>query len=258
MQREKSVVERSYHLLCLALGRLLRSARYSAVRVVEEGGARRVHKRRLIHAPLLVRMGAPLVRVMDTGVRVLGQREWEERERRLYEVLYGISIGIEEGGTLVLPCLPGETLATLLEETALDEGVRWRAVELAVRALSDLHRAGVTHGDAMAENVLVDLDAGVARWIDFETVHEPGRPIPWRRADDLRTLLATCAVRTAPAALQETVRLVLDTYRDEDVARLLVGLFGSALRRPLAFHLAQAPLPFRLVGRIAALLRARD
>ena len=52
--------------------------------------------------------------------------------------------------------------------------------------------------DAMAENVLVDLDAGVARWFDFETVHEASRPQIWRRADDVRALLATCLLRTAP------------------------------------------------------------
>ena len=43
-----------------------------------------------------------------------------------------------------------------------------------------------THADAMAENVLIDLEGGVAHWFDFETVHDTGRPLVWRRADDVR------------------------------------------------------------------------
>ena len=57
---------------------------------------------------------------------------------------------------------------------------------------------GFTHGDAMAENVMVDLEAGVAHWFDFETIHDSRRPMAWRRADDVRALLVTCLVRTVP------------------------------------------------------------
>ena len=124
-------------------------------------------------------------------------------------------IRIDADGTLVLPRLAGETLATLLEDPALDESVQRRAIELAVVALAELHRLGFTHGDAMAENVMVDLDAGVAHWFDFETVHDAGRPMAWRRADDVRALLATCLVRTAPERLAETLRLILDVYADD-------------------------------------------
>ena len=212
------------------------------------------------YAPLLVWMGGPLARLLDTGVRVLPQRDWEERERRLYRTLYGASIRIDADGTLVLPCLPGETLATLLEDPALEESARKRAIERAVAALAEFHRLKFTHGDAMAENVLVDfkvLEAGVARWFDFETVHDSSRPMAWRRADDVRALLVTCLLRTVPEKRAETLQLILDVYADEGVTRLLATNFASALRRPLIFHLAQAGLSLRCCREIAGLLRER-
>jgi tRNA A-37 threonylcarbamoyl transferase component Bud32 len=169
----------------------------------------------------------------------------------------GASPRVDADGTLVLPCLAGDTLAALLEDAALEESFRTRAVERAVAALADLHRLGLTHGDAMAENVVVDLEAGVAHWFDFETVHDESRPVAWRRADDLRALLATCLVRTAPEARAGTLRLVLDAYADDGVARELAANFTTALRRPLAFHLAQAALSYACFRETARALSAR-
>ena len=191
-------------------------------------------------------------------MRVLPQRDWEERERRIYQSLRGTSIRIDADGTLVLPCLAGETLATLLEDPELEESVRKRAIELAVVALAEFHRLGFTHGDAMAENVLVDLEAGVAHWFDFETIHDSSRPMAWRRADDVRALLVTCLVRTVPEKRAETLQLILDVYADEEVTRVLATSFTSVLRRPLTFHLAQAGLSFQCFREIARLLRERS
>ena len=152
------------------------------------------------------------------------------------------------------------------------ESIRKRAIERAVVALAEFHRLGYTHGDAMAENVLVDLaprrssgrpehsskgGAGVAHWFDFETIHDPRRPMAWRRADDVRALLVTCLVRTGPEKLAETLELILDVYGDEDVTRVLATSFTSVWRRPLAFHLAQAGLSFPRFREIARLLRER-
>jgi hypothetical protein len=253
----RELAERAYFLLCLALGWLLRSARYSKARIVYQDGERQVRKSRVFYAPLLIWMSGPLVRLLDTGVRVLAQRDWEERERLVYRTLYNTSIGIDVDGMLVLPCLAGETLATLLENPELDESVRKKVIELAVAALAEFHRLGFTHGDAMAENVMVDLEAGAAHWFDFETIHDSSRPMAWRRADDVRALLVTCLVRTVPERHAEILQLILDVYADEEVARLLAASFTSVLRRPLTFHLAQAPLSFQCFREIARLLRER-
>ena len=250
-------IEKLGFRVCLTVGRMLRAATYSKVRGVTEDGRRQVRKHRAFYAPLLVRLGDPLVKILDTGVRVLPQREWEERERLIYGRLYATSIQVDGDGVLVLPRLPGATLATLFEDPQLEDPDRAKAIELAVVALVRFHEAGFTHGDAMAENVMVDLAAGVARWFDFETVHDPARPLAWRRADDVRALLATCLLRTRPEMFAGTLQLIVDVYADEEVTRLLATSFNSALPRPLAFHLGQAPLSIQNYRQIATLLEQR-
>jgi serine/threonine protein kinase len=254
----RALASRAYFALCLAAGRLLRSARYSDVRIVHEGSQRLVRKHRRFYAPLLIWMSGPLVRILDGGVRVLPQPEWEQRERQIYQRVHNASVQVEADGTIVLPLLAGHTLATLLEDAAIDESTRKRAMERAAIALADFHRLGFTHGDAMAENVFVDLEARVAQWFDFETIHEAGRPLTWRRADDLRALLATCLLRTAAARRVETLELILEVYADEDVTRVLATSFTSVWQRSLTLHLLQAPLSFQCFGEFGQLLRERS
>jgi hypothetical protein len=217
-----------------------------------------VRKHRRFYAPLLIWIGGLVVRILDTGTLVLSQRDWEERERRIYRSLYGRSIRVDSGGVLVLPWLAGATLASLLEAPGQEKATRRRAVELAVTALAEFHAQGLTHADAMAENVMVDLEAGVARWFDFETVHEASRPELWRRADDLRALLATCLLRTDPEQRAGTLHFMLDRYADEAVTSLLVSSFTEVWRRPLAFHLGQAGFSYRDFREIARLLTVRS
>ena len=258
IERSRALAARAYFALCLALGRMLRSARYSTVRIVHQDGQRLVRKHRRFYAPLLIRMSDLLVRLLDAGVRVLPQRDWEERERRIYQSLHGASIRVDANGMLVLPLLAGDTLARLLDDPALEESIRKRAIEHAAIALAEFHRLGFTHGDAMAENVLVDLDAGVARWFDFETIHDANRPLDWRRADDVRALLVTCLVRTVPEKLAETLEFILDVYGNDDVTRVLARSFTSVWRRSLPLHLLQAGLSFQCFCEIGRLLRERS
>lgn len=250
----RAVAERVYFALSMALGRMLRGGRYATARIVQQDGELRVRKHRRFYAPLLVWLGGPLVRMLDAGMRVLPQREWEERERSLYRTLYGTSIQVDADGTLTLPCLAGTTLAALLEDPRREAADRMRAIALAAAALADFHRRGFTHGDAMAENVLVDLEAGAAHWFDFETVHDANRPLAWRRADDVRALLATCAVRMPAERRPETLEIILDACADEETARIAADSFGTVFRRPLAFHLGQAPLSFQSYREIRRLL----
>jgi hypothetical protein len=250
----RDLAERAYFRLCLGVGRLLRAARYSTAGIVEHDGERQVRKVRLFYAPLIVPLGDALLGLLDTGVRVLPQRAWEERERLLYRTILDASIRVDRGGTLVLPCLAGQTLATLLEDPAIAASSRKRAIELAVAALAELHARGFTHGDAMAENVMVDVERGVAHWFDFETVHDGSRAMAWRRADDVRALLATCVLRAGRPPIAGIVQLIIDGYGDDEITRRLAESFGSALRRPLAFHLGQAGLSFRDFREIARLV----
>jgi lipopolysaccharide kinase (Kdo/WaaP) family protein len=258
IEGSRALASRAYFALCLASGRMLRSVRYSTVRIVHHDGERLVRKHRRFYAPLLIWMSGLLLRVLDGGVRVLPQRDWEQRERQIYQRLHGASIRVDTDGILVLPRLAGHTLATLLEDPPLEESIRKRAMEHAAIALADFHRLGFTHADAMAENVLVDIAAGVARWFDFETIHDESRPLAWRRADDLRALLVTCVVRSAPEKRVETLELILDAYADEDVTRVIATSFTSVWQRSLALHLLQAPLSFRCFCEFGQLLRERS
>lgn len=203
------------------MGPLLRTARYSTVQVIDDT----VRKRRRAYAPFLIWMGNWRVTLLNTGVRVLPRRDWEERERRIYRSLYDLSIRIDADGTLILPCFAGKPLAALLEAPDLKESIRKWAIERAVIALARFHRLGFTHGDARAENVMVN--AGVARWFDFETIHDSGRPAVWRRADDVRTFIASCLNRTVPEKRAETLAFIVDVYADEEVARALAHLTGN-------------------------------
>ena len=246
----RELAARAYFASSRGLGRILRAGRYSTVWPATDT---EVRKQRRFYAPLLVAFGHPLTRLLKTGMRVLPQRAWQERERMLYDRLYGTSVRVGADGALTLPRLHGHTLSALLENRRLDALQRRKAVELAAVALADFHRPGNSHGDAMAENVMVDVDAGVARWFDFETEHDADRPVAWRRADDVRALLATTLLRTRHDELAVTLNAILDSYGDEEVTRLVAGEFSSVWRRRLPFHLGQAGLSygtFREIGRL--------
>jgi hypothetical protein len=253
----EAIASRAWFSACRLLGGLLRAGRYARVRTVREGEQCWVIKRRSFYAPALVAIGRPLMRALGTGVRVLPQREWEQRERELYRDLYSLAIRTEGDGTLSLPFLAGETLAAILEQQALDDSARIHALSLASQSLREIHAIGLTHGDAMAENVLVDLGAGVARWFDFETMHETCRPAEWCRADDVRALLATCLLRTPPGKRRATLHHLLDAYADEGITCELRSCFAMDGRLALIFHLGQAPLPFDAFRNIGTLLRER-
>lgn len=252
----RALAETVYFAICLGVGRVLRAGRYSDVRLAEGTGEIRVLKRRRVYAPLLVRLSHPILRLLDTGIRVLPQREWQEHERRMYEAL-GRPPVRSDGKRLVLPLLPGATLASILDDPGTSDAERRTAFELAGRALVELHAGGFTHGDAMAENVLVDLARGSASWFDFETEHDPRRPAAWRRADDVRALVATALVRTRDDAMDTTLSWLSSAYPDEAAWRLLAHRFAPILQRPLAFHLGQAPLSLVTYRRIARLLADR-
>ena len=71
VERARELAARAYFGLCLASGRMVRSATYSKVWVVHEGGEHFVRKHRVFYAPLLIWMGNLLVSILGAGVRVL-------------------------------------------------------------------------------------------------------------------------------------------------------------------------------------------
>ena len=80
----KVLAEWAWFGLCMALGRVFRASRYSRIRVVRQGDGCELRKSRAAFAPLLVWAGGLLFRIVKTGVRILPQAEWEERERLVH------------------------------------------------------------------------------------------------------------------------------------------------------------------------------
>jgi hypothetical protein len=116
-------------------------------------------------------LGGALSAILTTGMRVLSLREWEARERRIYGDLRYLSLPVTGNGCSSFHCSLGRRSRRGWRPRAQQtDGIR--AIELAVVGLAGLHRFGYTHGDAMAENVMIDLPAGVAHWFDFETVQD--------------------------------------------------------------------------------------
>ncbi|HEX6693475.1 MAG TPA: hypothetical protein VF035_02110 [Longimicrobiales bacterium] len=253
-----ALAERAWFGICLLAGTLLRSARYARTEVVSCDGERVVHKQRRFYAPVLIGLGNPLGRLLGTGVRVLPQRQWAKRERELMDALYGARVHWENNQSMTLPFLRGITLAALLESADTAESERRRGILMATAALAHLHGSGYTHADAMAENVMIDLDGGAARWFDFETVHDPSRPVDWRRADDLRALIATCMLRTKATDRGSVLRDILDAYPYSGPVEYVMNAFATALQRSLPLHLGQAPLPLDTFREIHSLLRDRS
>lgn len=249
------MIERTWFGLCLLAGGLLRSARYARTEVVSCDGEPVVHKQRRFYAHLLIGLGNLLGRLLGTGVRVLPYRQWVMRERELMAVLYGAPVRWEDNGSMTLPFLPGITLAALLEDADTAPSERRRGIVLATSALARLHDSGYTHADAMAENVMIDLDGGAAHWFDFETIHEPDRPADWRRGDDLRALIATCLLRANEHDRGPELREILEAYPYREPVQYAATAFASALQRSLPLHLGQAPLSLDAFRQIHALLR---
>jgi hypothetical protein len=247
-----------WFVICLLAGRLLRGARYAHTEVCSCDGRWAVHKRRRFYAPVLIGLGNPLGRLLGTGVRVLHQRQWAERERGLMAALYEAPVEWENNRSIILPFLPGVTLAALLEDADISATERRRAIVMATIALARLHDSGYTHADAMAENVMVDLHAGAARWFDFETVHDAARPADWCRGDDLRALIATCLLRTNASDRAPVLRDILNTYPCRGPVEYVRAAFATAWQRSLPLHLGQAPLSFHIFRHIGSLLRDHD
>jgi hypothetical protein len=240
-----ALASRGWFACSFLIGTALRSGRYASAEVIERNGTVVVRKERLRRAPILVWLVGVLYKLLDSGVRVLPQHEWEARERERYLSLYNLRVERNGDRVLILPRLPGVPLAQLLSERGVDSHSRSRALALATAALGAMHRTGTTHADAMASNVMIDLDSNSAQWFDFENVHEDGRSPLWCRADDVRALLSSCLALTDASLHAEVTQVIVDSYGDDEIVRLAGRVFDSVLHRPLPFHLGQAPLAYR-------------
>lgn len=237
-------------------GGVLRNARYASVDTIAPD-ATHVRKKRALFAPVLIRMGRWLLRVLNSGIEVLEQDEWHAREQFMYRELYNAEAIVESSGAILLPKLRGVTLASLLERHDLPLQEKIRAVGISAVSLEEFHARGFSHGDAMATNGLVVPSANRTYWIDFETAHESRLSLNERHADDLRAFISTVALRFAPANLPAVLETIDQSYENGEVKGLTAAYFSTVWHRALIFHLGQAPLSRETFLELGGLMKAR-
>jgi hypothetical protein len=197
----------------------------------------------------VVRAGNVHLKSLEARVRICESAEWMIWEPRAYEIFFGYRARPCGKSGLLLPELPGRPLACILGSQDHSAQAKLRALDLAIGALRALHQRQIawpdgrersfSHGDATVKNVLVDLDAGTACWIDFETLHDPEAPSPWRQADDLRALLYSAAGHLQRTAFYEACRRIIHVEGESPVLRALSAMILAGQKRINTYHLAQ-------------------
>lgn len=211
----------------------------------------------------LIGLGNLYLRFHGVGVEVLADEEWLRWEQAIRLAASAMPAQPEhipvsplvqiDGRGLISPHLPGKCLHLLLADRSLPVTDALHMLGLAVQSLRRLHQIQIdwgdghpqplSHGDATAENVIVDSAAGEAPWIDFDTRHQPRLNVNDRHADDVRALLVSAALHLPASAFPALVSQVVNSYPVPAVLNSLKDRWLRTIRNPDPYRLAQGPLP---------------
>ncbi len=243
-----------------ALGLLMRHVK--TCHACRQADAGQFIRARTWYAAWLIPPGNWYLSWLSTGVSMLPTSLWLDWECRMYAELSPLLAQRAGRRQLLLPRIPGETLAAILSAPTQELSRKIQAVRLAAAALIETHRHNVpwpdgisrpfSHGDATARNVLCDVTGGRATWIDFETLHDPCRTVAWRQADDLRALVWSAAESIGSDAFEALCAAILDVVSDTAVLRELAHVAASG--RPNVYHLAQGTLSLSQHRRLCSIL----
>jgi hypothetical protein len=232
-------------------GRLIANPRLNMVSAYHTPTATIYRKRRYWYAAALI----GIARLQPARFRVLGTAAWQVWEPAVYQQLYQQTVTVTNDGALLVPAMPGQTVAAMLAQP-IDPEHALAAVAAAIRALAQLHQysivlsdgrcARLSHGDATIANVTYDAASDTAFWFDFETVHNPAWPHPWCCADDLRALLCSAIARLGSEHIVAVTKLIGREYPDRQIQQLLREVLLQLRQQPDAWHLAQTQLPYQL------------
>ena len=207
-------------------------------------------KRRYRRARILIPLGNLYLRLQGAMSEVLPSHQWIEWESAIAGLSGNRIRACDNRAALELPIIEGVSLEEVLRSDVSLQ-IKLQAISWAAESLRNLHRRRITacgvsdwslsHGDATCRNVIVDHDANVATWIDFDTRHRVHLIAVTRQADDLRTLVCSCARWLDQANYPVLIKAACVGYRDADVIKEMQRLFRD-WRCPNVFQLAQAPL----------------
>ena len=236
------------------LGRFLGAIRLHRVERVCIEGVEYIRKQRRLAAALLIPLGNAYLRISGNPSVVLSRTRWFAWERAVDEAAGRRLLANVETDPRSLWCrrVPGVSLQQLLADDALALEQKFAAFDWSIATLRTLHACSadwgdgmhqsISHGDATSANVIVDLDAGAACWIDFETRHLPGIPELERHADDLRALIDSAALYLPAPYYPRLAEVLVDAVRDEALLARMAERIADDWRAPTVAQLAQTPL----------------
>ena len=214
------------------------------------------HRSRL--AKLLIPPGNLYLRMMGADSFVLSTAEWHHWETVM-------STATIECGNVVTRLHAGKTLDQILRDDSVTADEKQAAVRLALREILALHSREarwsdgevrpLSHGDATAKNVCVDLKNQSAVWFDFDMIHRKELSAVDRHADDLRALFFSSATCLPQSSLSLLAELCSEKVASPELLHALHRLL-NVWRRPSTFQLAQAPLSYAAYHDLRAKLMA--
>lgn len=240
------------------IGMVLGTIRLHQVDFLSVGNVDVVQKQRRIFACLAIPIGNVFQVLTRSPHFALSTRRWLAWERAIENSARQRLLLTESCDVLrqrfVLTCrrVPGSPLSQILADGSYSLVSKLDAFRIALKALLRLHavsadwgrgvQQSISHGDATASNVVVDLNHGSACWIDFETRHDPRLAKADREADDLRSLVYSAAVFLPVSSFSNLAHVLLHA----DIHSAILQRFEQRLTTEwillTPFHLAQAPL----------------
>ncbi len=242
-------------------GRILACGRLHRVRRVRVDDTALMLKSRRLGSGIAIRVGNIYLRRQRSNVEVLVDDEWLRWELAVesatsHEIVFQTHPSpYEKFGGLVSRVCSGRPLQNILIDRASSLDEQFAAIRWAMAALDQLHQhqadwgnglhQSISHGDATANNVIIDSRTQSASWIDFDTRHHRQLPTADRRADDLRALIYSVASHLPQSHYPRLAQEFSAQRPEATVVNRFRCHLESDWRRLNTFQLAQAPLSWK-------------
>jgi hypothetical protein len=240
------------------LGRVLSMIRLHRLERLSIDGVDVVRKRRRCFAHLIIPLGNAFLKFNGSFIVALPTKHWLEWERAIENstqrnlVLESPLESIAGNSNLYCRSVPGVSLRQLLSDPRCSQEQKSDAIRWSLAALHFLHqvdadwgqgiRQSISHGDATANNVIVDLNSCSACWIDFDTRHLPNVTEDDRRTDDLCSLIYSAAAHLPVSFFSQLADILIREETDTATLTRFRQRLTNEWVHLTTFQLAQAPL----------------